>query len=84
MEPSEADAIIVNTCSFIADAVDESIDTILALARFKKTGNCKQLLVAGCLPERFREELAESLPEVDFFLGTGAYDQVAQILDDTS
>ena len=82
MDPSEADAIIVNTCSFISDAVDESIDTILTLAEYKKTGNCKQLLVAGCLPERFREELTESLPEVDFFLGTGAYDQVAHILDE--
>ncbi|MBA4367484.1 MAG: 30S ribosomal protein S12 methylthiotransferase RimO [Desulfobacterium sp.] len=80
-EPSEADAIIINTCSFISDAINESIDTILELAKFKKNGNCKQLLVAGCLPERFREELAETLPEVDFFLGTGAYDQVAHILE---
>lgn len=81
-EPSEADAIIVNTCSFISEAVDESIDTILELAKFKQTGNCKKLLVAGCLPERFREELAASLPEVDFFIGTGAYDQVAHLLGD--
>ncbi len=80
-EPAEADAIIVNTCSFISDAVNESIDTILELAKFKKSGNCKQLLVAGCLPERFREELVSTLPEVDFFLGTGAYDQVAHILE---
>jgi len=80
-EPAEADAIIVNTCSFISDAINESIDTILELAKFKKTGNCKKLLVAGCLPERFREKLAELLPEVDFFLGTGAYDQVAHVLE---
>jgi ribosomal protein S12 methylthiotransferase len=80
-DPSEADAIIVNTCSFISDAVDESIDTILELTKYKKIGNCKQLLVAGCLPERFRENLVKSLPEVDFFLGTGAYDQVAHVLE---
>lgn len=75
-EPDDADVIIVNTCSFIETAVDESIDTILALAEFKKTGRCRRLVVAGCLPERFREELAESLPEVDIFLGTGAYDRI--------
>ncbi len=82
-EAADADVIIVNTCSFISDAVDESIDTILELTRFKKTGNCKRLLVTGCLPERFREALAESLPEVDIFLGTGAYDRVAEVLSES-
>jgi len=82
-QAADADVIIVNTCSFISDAVDESIDTILELARFKKTGKCKRLLVTGCLPERFREDLAESLPEVDIFLGTGAYNQVAEVLSES-
>jgi len=82
-EAADADVIIINTCSFISDAIDESIDTILEMTKFKKTGNCKRLLVAGCLPERFREDLAESLPEVDIFLGTGAYDQVAEVLSES-
>ena len=68
-EPEEADAIIVNTCSFISDAVEESIDTILELARYKQTGNCRKLLVTGCLPERFREELAQSPSGSGFFFG---------------
>lgn len=78
--PAEADIIIVNTCSFIASAVDESVDEILELAEFKKTGHCKRLIVAGCLPERFREALAQSLPEVDVFLGTGAYHKITDVL----
>jgi ribosomal protein S12 methylthiotransferase len=82
-EADDADVIIINTCSFISDAVDESIDTILELARHKKNGICKRLLVTGCLPERFREDLAKSLPEVDIFLGTGAYYQVAEVLSES-
>lgn len=77
-QPAEADTIIVNTCSFIESAIDESIDTILELARYKTEGSCRRLIVAGCLPERFREKMIETLPEVDVFLGTGAYDQVLQ------
>lgn len=79
-DPAEADVIIVNTCSFIDSAVDESVDEILELAEFKKTGRCKRFIVTGCLPERFREELAASLPEVDTFLGTGAYDKITEVL----
>ena len=79
-DPAMADTIIVNTCSFIASAVDESVDEILELAEFKKTGQCKRFIVAGCLPERFRKELAESLPEVDVFLGTGAYHEIVRVL----
>ena len=79
-DPQKADIIIVNTCSFIESAVDESVDEILELAEFKKTGRCKRFIVTGCLPERFREELAESLPEVDAFLGTGAYHKITKVL----
>ncbi|MEJ2158042.1 MAG: 30S ribosomal protein S12 methylthiotransferase RimO [Desulfobacteraceae bacterium] len=75
-EPGEADAIVVNTCSFIESAADESIDTILELARYKTSGRCKRLIVTGCLPERYRQDSADALPEVDLFLGTGAYDQI--------
>jgi ribosomal protein S12 methylthiotransferase len=74
--PEDAEVIVVNTCSFIESATNESIDTILALAEYKTKGRCRQLIVAGCLPERYRLDLADALPEVDLFLGTGAYDQV--------
>ncbi len=77
-DPAEAGVIIVNTCSFIEPAINESIDTILELASYKQHGNCERIIVAGCLPERFREEIAVSLPEVDLFLGTGAYDRVVE------
>lgn len=75
-DPAEAEAIVVNTCSFIQAAADESIDAILALAQHKKEGRCRRLIVTGCLPERYREPIAEALPEVDLFLGTGAYDRI--------
>ncbi len=75
-DPEDADVIIVNTCSFIEAAADESIDTILTLAEFKKSGACSRLIVTGCLPERYREDIVSALPEVDVFLGTGAYDRI--------
>ncbi|MFZ1984703.1 MAG: 30S ribosomal protein S12 methylthiotransferase RimO, partial [Desulfatitalea sp.] len=75
-DPAAADAIVVNTCSFIEAAADESIDTILALAAYKQEGRCRRLIVTGCLPERYRESIVEALPEVDLFLGTGAYDRI--------
>ena len=77
-DPSEAEIIIVNTCSFIEAAINESIDIILELAKFKTSGCCRHLVVTGCLPERFREEIIGSLPEVDIFLGTGAFDRIVQ------
>lgn len=77
-DPEEADVIIINTCSFIESAVNESIDTILELARFKQNGVCRRLIVTGCLPERFREAIVDALPEVDIFLGTGAFDNIIQ------
>lgn len=75
-DPAVAEVIVVNTCSFIQAAADESIDAILTLAQFKKEGLCRRLVVTGCLPERYREPVAETMPEVDFFLGTGAYDRI--------
>ncbi len=71
-DPADADIIIINTCSFIESAAEESIDAILELARHKTSGRCRRLIVAGCLPERYREAAAPVLPEVDAFLGTGA------------
>ena len=77
-DPEEAETIVVNTCSFIEEAAQESIDVILELAEYKKEGRCKRLVVTGCLPERFREEILSSLPEVDVLLGTGAFEQIAK------
>jgi len=77
-DPEEAETIVVNTCSFIEDSAQESIDVILELAEYKKEGNCKRLVVTGCLPERYREEILKSLPEVDVLLGTGAFDQIVR------
>jgi len=75
-DPKQATIIIINTCGFIESAINESIDTILALAKYKKSGICRKLIVTGCLPERFRGEIATALPEVDFFLGTGAFNKI--------
>ncbi len=82
-DPSRADAIVINTCSFIESAANESIETILELAKFKITGQCKRLVVAGCLPERYREDIMASLPEVDVFLGAGAFDRIAAVIRET-
>jgi ribosomal protein S12 methylthiotransferase len=74
--PEEATVIVINTCSFIEDAADESIDAVLALSAFKSKGVCQRLIVTGCLPERYREEIIDALPEVNIFLGTGAFDRI--------
>ncbi len=76
-DPAAAGVIVVNTCGFIEPAAEESIDAILELARMKRDGECRRLIVAGCLPERYREAIGEALPEVDVFLGTGALQEVA-------
>jgi len=69
--PAEADVLVVNTCAFIDSAKEESVNTILELAEFKKTGACKRLVVTGCLGERYRDELKAQIPEIDAVLGTG-------------
>ena len=80
----DADIIIVNTCSFIKEAKQESIDAILDLAERKHDGRCHTLIVSGCLPQRYQEELARELPEVDIFIGTGDYPRIAEILAEKS
>jgi len=80
----DADVIIVNTCSFIKEAKQESIDAILDLAERKHDGRCHTLIVSGCLPQRYQEELAKELPEVDIFIGTGDYPRIAEILAEKS
>lgn len=75
-QPEQADILIVNTCSFISSAKEESIDTILQMAEYKKTGKCRSLIVAGCLGQRYPEELLAELPEADAILGTGAWHRI--------
>ena len=75
-DPGEAEALVVNTCSFIEPAKQESIDTILETARYKETGRAKRLVVAGCLVERYRDELRANIPEVDAVLGTNEIESI--------
>jgi len=77
----DAQIIIVNTCSFIEEAKEESIETILELAELKKNGNCKLLVVTGCMVQRYRDDLEKELPEVDIFIGTGEFQNVVDIID---
>lgn len=79
-DESEADVIVINTCCFINDAKEESVNTILEMARFKTEGRCQALIVTGCLAERYREEIMEEIPEVDGCIGTTSYDAVSQVL----
>jgi ribosomal protein S12 methylthiotransferase len=78
--PEDASVIVVNTCAFIGPAKQESVDTILELAEHKKSGRCNTLVVTGCLSQRYGPELAKEMPEVDHFLGTGAYVQIGDLL----
>jgi ribosomal protein S12 methylthiotransferase len=78
--PSEAQIIIVNTCSFIQDASREAIETILDLARYKEKGTCRLLVVSGCLPQRYGRSLEKEFPEVDLFVGTGDFQNLPEIL----
>ncbi|MFN7133011.1 MAG: radical SAM protein, partial [Myxococcales bacterium] len=79
-EPEKAEVIVVNTCSFINEAKEESINSILEMAEHKKAGNCETLIVTGCLVQRYAEELQKEMPEVDHFIGTGAYAGIADLL----
>ncbi len=81
-EEEKADIIIINTCCFIGDAKEESIQSILEAAQYKETGNCKVLLVMGCLAQRYRDEVMRELPEVDGIVGISAWDQIAQALEE--
>jgi ribosomal protein S12 methylthiotransferase len=74
--PSDADVIVVNTCSFIDPAKQESVDTILEMAEYKKTGRAQRLIVAGCLVERYREDIRKNMPEVDALIGTNELEQI--------
>ncbi|MCD8248674.1 MAG: 30S ribosomal protein S12 methylthiotransferase RimO, partial [Lachnospiraceae bacterium] len=80
-DEAEADIIIINTCCFILDAKEESVDTILEMAEYKKAGSCKALIVAGCLAQRYRQEILDEIPEVDAVLGTASYDGIVEAVE---
>ncbi|MFT3925899.1 MAG: 30S ribosomal protein S12 methylthiotransferase RimO [Myxococcales bacterium] len=79
-DPSQAEVIVVNTCGFIGPAKEESIDTILEMGSFKESGSCKKLVVSGCLSQRYPEELAKEMPEVDYFLGSSDMLKLGDVL----
>ena len=83
-DEQEADIVVINTCCFIGDAKEESINAILEMAELKKSGDIEMLIVAGCLAERYREEIQTEIPEVDAILGTMAIDEVVRTLDEVS
>lgn len=82
-DEQEAEAVIVNTCCFIGDAKEESIQTILEMAELKESGNCRALIVTGCLAERYRQEILKEIPEVDGILGTASWDEISQVLKES-
>ena len=81
-EESEADAIVVNTCCFIHDAKEESVETILEMAEWKKKGRLKALIVTGCMAQRYQDEIQQEIPEEDAVIGTTAYTEILPILDE--
>lgn len=78
----EADAIVINTCCFIHDAKEESVNTILEMAEYKKSGTCKALIVTGCMAQRYKEEITQEIPEVDAVLGTTSYGDIVKALNE--
>lgn len=80
-DEKEADIIIVNTCCFILDAKQESVEAILETAKLKREGKLKALIVTGCMAQRYQDEIKEEIPEVDALLGTSSYDKIAEVID---
>ena len=82
-DEENADIIVVNTCCFIHDAKEESIDTILEMGKYRLSGKVKALIVTGCLAQRYREEILKEIPEVDAVLGTASYDDILEAVEKT-
>ena len=82
-DPAEADILIVNTCAFITSAKEESVTTILNLADYKDSGRCRSLIIAGCLGQRYRQELLDEMPEADAIIGTGAWNRIMEAITET-
>ena len=81
-DETQADAIVINTCCFIKDAKEESVETILEMAEYKKTGSCHALIVTGCMAQRYQKEIIEEVPEVDAVLGTSSYGDIVKALEE--
>ena len=81
-DETEADVIIINTCCFINDAKEESVQTILEMAEYKKTGKCRALIVTGCMAQRYKQEILDEVSEVDRVLGTTAYEKIVEAVDE--
>ncbi|MEG2841355.1 MAG: 30S ribosomal protein S12 methylthiotransferase RimO [Cellulosilyticaceae bacterium] len=81
-DEAAADALVVNTCCFVEDAKRESIEQILEVARYKEEGNCKALIVTGCMAQRYKEEILNEMPEVDAVVGTTSYDKIVEVIDE--
>ena len=82
-QPAEADILIVNTCAFIQSAKEESITTVLNMAEYKETGRCRSLIIAGCLGQRYGQELLDDIPEADAIVGTGAWSRIMEAVEAT-
>ena len=83
-DETQADAIVINTCCFIKDAKEESVETILEMAEYKKTGSCHALIVTGCMAQRYQKEIIEEVPEVDAVLGTTSYGDIVKALEEAA
>lgn len=79
-DETEAEAVVINTCAFISDAKEESINTIIEMGRLKKTGRLKKLIVAGCLSQRYKDEIMKELPEIDVIIGATNYDKIVEAI----
>ena len=80
--PKDAEIIIINTCGFIESAKQESIDTILEMAEYKKTHKCKMIIATGCLTQRYGDELLELIPEIDILMGVNEYMNIHKLIVD--
>ena len=81
-QDEEANVIVINTCAFILDAQEESINTIIEMGQYKETGKCEALIVTGCLAQRYADEIFNELPEVDAVIGTGSYEKIVEVMDE--
>ena len=79
-DEAEADVILVNTCCFIGDAKEESVNTLLEMAEYRKSGPCRALIVTGCMAQRYKEEITREIPEVDAVVGTTAFDEIVKVI----
>ena len=81
-EDDQAEVIVVNTCGFIQDAKEESINTLIEMGQYKESGKLKALVATGCLAERYADQIFEELPEVDAVVGTGSYEKIVDVVEE--